>query len=73
MTKEEVYPLATLENPVINDNGNKIEFANGDVYAKQSITNLYRKVNVYLQPLIRLNKMLQFLVLISLTTFVSTK
>lgn len=47
MTKEEVYALATVENPIINDSGNKIEFANGDVYAKQSITNLYRKVKVF--------------------------
>lgn len=47
MTKEEVYQLATSQNPVINDNGNRIEFANGDVYAKQSISNLYRKVKVY--------------------------
>lgn len=47
MTKEEVYKLATVENQIINDNGNRIEFANGDVYAKQSITNLYRKVKVY--------------------------
>lgn len=47
MTKEEVYKLATVENPIINDNGNRIEFANGEVYAKQSISNLYRKVKVY--------------------------
>lgn len=47
MTREEVYKLATIENPVINDNSNRIEFANGEIYAKQSITNLYRKVKVY--------------------------
>lgn len=47
MTKEEVYKLATVENPIINDSGNRIEFANGDVYAKRSITNLYRKVKIY--------------------------
>lgn len=47
MTKEEVYRLATINNPITNDNGNRIEFANGEVYAKQSITNLYRKVKVY--------------------------
>ena len=47
MTKEEVYKLETAENPIINDNGNRIEFSNGDVYAKKSITNLYRKVKVY--------------------------
>ncbi len=47
MKKEEVYKLATVENPVINDNGNKIEFSNGDVYVKQSITNLYKKAKVF--------------------------
>lgn len=47
MTREEVYNMATVENPILSDNGNRIEFANGDVYAKQSITNLYRKVKVY--------------------------
>lgn len=47
MTKEEVCKLATAENPIINCCGNKIEFANGDVYAKQSITNQYRKMKVY--------------------------
>ena len=47
MTKEEVYNLETVANPIINDNSNRIEFADGDVYAKQSITNLYRKVKVY--------------------------
>ena len=47
MKKEEVYKLATVENPVINDNGNKIEFSNGDVYVKQSIPNLYKKVKVF--------------------------
>lgn len=47
MSKEEVYKLATDENPIVINNGNRIEFANGDVYAKQSITNLYRKVKVF--------------------------
>lgn len=47
MTREEVYALATIENPIINDSGNKIEFANGEVYAKQSITNLYCKVKIF--------------------------
>lgn len=47
MKREEVLALATVANPVINDNGNKIEFANGECYVKQSITNLYRKVKVF--------------------------
>lgn len=47
MTKEEVYSLATVENPIINDTSNKIEFANGDVYAKQSITGEYRKAKIF--------------------------
>ena len=47
MTKEEVYKLATVENPIINDNGNRIEFANGDVYAKQYASCLYRRVKVF--------------------------
>lgn len=38
MTKNDVLALATTENPIINNSGNKIEFANGEVYAKQSIT-----------------------------------
>lgn len=46
MTREEVYALETSENLIINDNGNKIEFTNGDIYVKQSITNLYRKVKI---------------------------
>ena len=47
MTKEEVYKLATIINPITIIVGNRIEFANGEVYVKQSITNLYRKVKVY--------------------------
>lgn len=47
MTKEDVYKLATAENPIINDNGNRIEFANGEVYAKQSITGEYRKAKIF--------------------------
>lgn len=44
MTKEEVYKLASINNPIINDNGNRIEFENGDCYAKDSISKLYHKV-----------------------------
>lgn len=47
MTKKEVYELVTVKNPIINDNGNRIEFANGDVYVKHSITNLYHKAKVF--------------------------
>ena len=47
MKKEEIYAMATEENPIVNDNGNRIEFLNGEVYAKQSITNLYAKVKIY--------------------------
>lgn len=46
MKKEEVYALATVDNSIIVDNGNKIEFSNGDVYVKDSISKLYRKVKV---------------------------
>lgn len=47
MTKKEVYALATTENPIICDNGNKIEFANGDTYVKDSITKKYVKVRIF--------------------------
>lgn len=33
MTRENVLSLATAENPVINDAGNKIEFKDGTCYA----------------------------------------
>lgn len=33
MTKEEVLKLESEDNRIINCTGNKIEFANGDVYA----------------------------------------
>lgn len=47
MKKEDVLKLATEENPVINCAGNKIEFKNGDVYAKDFSTGLYRKVKCF--------------------------
>lgn len=47
MKKEDVIKLATTENPIINLTGNKIEFANGDVYAKDSATGLYYKAKIY--------------------------
>ena len=36
MTKEEVLKLESEDNRIINCTGNKIEFANGDVYAMSS-------------------------------------
>ncbi|MCC8155422.1 MAG: hypothetical protein LIP01_15325 [Tannerellaceae bacterium] len=47
MTKEEVYALATDANPIINDAGNRIEFKNGDCYAKDFRSGLYRKMTVW--------------------------
>ena len=38
MTKEDVLKLETEENRIINCTSNKIEFSNGDVYAKTYIT-----------------------------------
>ena len=47
MTKEEVYALATDTNPIINDNGNRIEFNNGEVYVKDTFSKLYHKAKIY--------------------------
>lgn len=47
MKKEEVYALATDENCIVIDNGNRIEFADGTIYVKQSGTDLYRKARLY--------------------------
>ena len=44
MTKEDVLKLETEENRIINCTSNKIEFSNGDVYAKRSLIDLYYKV-----------------------------
>lgn len=46
ITKEEVYKLASINNPIINDNGNRIEFENGECYAKDTFTKLYHRVKV---------------------------
>lgn len=47
MKKEEVFKLETEENRIINCTGNKIEFSNGDVYAKQYPSGLYYKVKCF--------------------------
>lgn len=47
MTKEEVYKLASINNPIINDNGNRIEFDNGDCYVKDTFIKLYKKVKPF--------------------------
>lgn len=43
-SKEEIYAMATVSNPIINDNGNRIEFADGEIYAKDIYRELYHKV-----------------------------
>lgn len=48
MTENEVLQLATKENPVINNAGNKIEFKDGTTYAKDFRTGLYKKVKNYM-------------------------
>lgn len=47
MTMLEVLQLATEENPVINNAGNKIEFKDGTTYVRDSHTGLYRKAKIY--------------------------
>lgn len=47
MKREDIIKMETAENPIINCTGNKIEFANGDVYAKNSIDGLYYKVKCF--------------------------
>lgn len=47
MKREDVIKMETAENPIINLAGNKIEFANGDVYAKNSADGLYYKVKCF--------------------------
>lgn len=47
MKKEEVIKLATPENPITVIAGNKIEFANGDVYALNFSTGLYYKAKCF--------------------------
>lgn len=48
MKKEEVYALATDANPIVIDNGNRIEFADGTICIRQSGTDLYRKARLYI-------------------------
>lgn len=47
MTKEDVLKLETEENRIINCTSNKIEFSNGDVYTKRSLSDLYYKVKCF--------------------------
>lgn len=49
MTKEEVLKLESEDNRIINCTGNKIEFANGDVYAMSSPGRLFYKVKCFVQ------------------------
>lgn len=46
MTREEVLALASEDNPIVNATGNKIEFADGTTYARESF-GIYRKVKNY--------------------------
>ena len=47
MKREDVIKLETAENRIINCTDNKIEFANGDVYAKSMTSGLYYKVKCF--------------------------
>lgn len=47
MTKEEVLKLESEDNRIINRTGNKIEFANGDVYVMSSPSRLFYKVKCF--------------------------
>ena len=48
MTKEEIIKEYEQNGfYLISDGGNKIEFSNGDTYAKDSHTGLYRKVKTF--------------------------
>lgn len=47
MTREQVLALATDENPVINNTGNKIEFKDGTCYAIQMPYGTFRKVKCF--------------------------
>lgn len=47
MNREEVIKLETAENRIINCAANKIEFANGDVYAMRSPNGLFYKVKCF--------------------------
>lgn len=43
-----VLDMATKENPIINNAGNKIEFKNGTTFAKDFHTNKFRRVNNFM-------------------------
>lgn len=47
MSKKEVYALATDTNPIIVDNGNRFEFANGETYVIDPFSKVYYKAKVY--------------------------
>lgn len=47
MEREEVIKLETENNKIINCAVNKIEFANGDVYAMRSPSGLFYKVKCF--------------------------
>lgn len=47
MKREDVIKMETAENRIVNCTANKIEFANGDVYAMRSPGNLYYKVKCF--------------------------
>lgn len=47
MTREEVLALATEENYVVNNTGNKIEFADGTCYAMRMPGHDWHRVKVF--------------------------
>ena len=47
MKRQEVLGLATKFNPIINDNGNKIEFEDGTIYSYNRRSGEYNKVKAF--------------------------
>ena len=47
LSEECVLDMVTEKRRIINKAGNKIEFSDGTVYAKQSHTGLFRKVKTF--------------------------
>ena len=47
MKRQEVLGLATKFNPIISDNGNKIEFEDGTIYSYNRRTEEYNKVKAF--------------------------
>ena len=47
MKRQEVLGLATKFNPIINDNGNKIEFEDGTIFSYNRRTGEYYKVKAF--------------------------